>query len=1238
LNSGAKCILPPKINPNEYQIPDKAEITLENIQKATEKAYSVFPAQITKSEVWKNGIVAVLAQGKIGKNQIKMEFYAKKKDGQIVLKLNHNLRIEKHLNVPEPREVPPDQSDIALFLKFWDGLLQGLGLSGREDIGKPQQGVVSQTENDENEDARKTIKISASPNIQQEIEPELTQTIKPQTPIIETDEEGWNTSTSSLKLSNQLSPLPKNVVKPSIIKDEVFETTSKSTKNQENFEESNEVLKIEEKYDPFLIDQLGANEYYWKLPKSERVTAASIIKTFQVNLAIDGFKEEDPPNLPRSLALYQATGKFGPDKLTLLIVAGERKDNVYVRFISKSLKLKDITNPAMKKTRPDKNQSAYFIKLCDNVCKDLKIPERKDLGGMGTPGKIIETIDFKIEKIKPEILGRFKEIVKQDQWMTGHLERIENDLDSINENFGYIRQLLEKNTRWTMKNLDTVLFAVNKYFSPYVFAYVDILDIKSTQLYPIYITYTIISPKPIARDMVCSYKGVWSTNDNDDVSQKMCTRLNNEYPSLDNQLQELMKNEYTYLYVDNEIAVENKKTLKLKVEQTIHEPIKIRTIQLPNNKTVSILFYSYFLSPESQGYQGFRKLGEILEIFDNAMNGLSKFFVISDEERQLSESQQKAEKEKSDAQKLNKCPKCGWVLSPGKFTCPMCKFDSSLIGGTQAIKSDDDFTASAALLGTASTAKATALIGSIDSTLNQLDDELVKAREKFISAFRTMVKNDGDSKAFISNIQLDNATIQQQNGPLLLSLKQDLDFDIIPFKLIQIDTNELNLTHAVIVLSMIKPEITDYHIPLVSYLVEVPAVPDKIILSNNIKFVASGEDWGFCRKLNSTPDFMGFMKDIYGGDQNKYTIIFHAKKKDLIGRIVPVEGLDFELKWLIAIRPFVQGGSPDRQVLVLHHFILSEAEDYAKIVPLSKTLPAIDAIITGINMVQPKEEVEEEPVRHTEYVPVEPKKSIFAEINEEFDQTLAQSDEASEISEVFGNSDEEEIDIEAFKASMKADVEPAKIISPPEPSATPSVDEFNFDFNLPSVQPVIQPPKTDFSELTPEIQGFYDPIPPNPTPNPYQNQYQPVQQPPIQNQPYYQNQYQPVQQPPIQNQPYYQNQYQPVQQPSIPIQQPIPTPSAPIRTTLKAIPADLMTKCKALAISPILNSIQIQEKLKELEETVKNLLEMKNGLRISHENKEMTIEQYMEQDAILVDQLEKIEMGQEVLKELLKYR
>jgi hypothetical protein len=106
--------------------------------------------QIKKSEIWKNGIYALKAEGDYQKRKIKLEFYAKKEATNMILRLKNNYKLSALGMMPEARDNAINFDDCQIFLKFWDTILQEVGLPGRDDLGTPRNWMqsLSQTPGD----------------------------------------------------------------------------------------------------------------------------------------------------------------------------------------------------------------------------------------------------------------------------------------------------------------------------------------------------------------------------------------------------------------------------------------------------------------------------------------------------------------------------------------------------------------------------------------------------------------------------------------------------------------------------------------------------------------------------------------------------------------------------------------------------------------------------------------------------------------------------------------------------------------------------------------------------------------------------------------------------------------------------------------------------------------------------------------------------------------------------------
>ena len=160
---------------------------------------------------------------------------------------------------------------------------------------------------------------------------------------------------------------------------------------------------------------------------------------------------------------------------------------------------------------------------------------------------------------------------------------------------------------WPLNNVVTYKLILQNYECPVCYVYIDLVDIKSKTVFPVMVTYALISPELLPRDIYCSYKALWTLKGNDDVAQKITYRMNNEFPGLERQLKEFFGTGIPYFYENEEIINERGKKTKIKVEQTLHNPLIICNPPDNQNQTTTLLFFSQFLASETKLFAGLNK-------------------------------------------------------------------------------------------------------------------------------------------------------------------------------------------------------------------------------------------------------------------------------------------------------------------------------------------------------------------------------------------------------------------------------------------------------------------------------------------------------------------------------------------------------------------------------------------------------------------------------------------------------
>ncbi len=84
----------------------------------------------------------------------------------------------------------------------------------------------------------------------------------------------------------------------------------------------------------------------------------------------------------------------------------------------------------------------------------------------------------------------------------------------------FIRKAMTTYYIWPLNNVVTYKLILQNYECPVCYVYIDLVDIKSKTVFPVMVTYALISPELLPRDIYCSYKALWTLKGNDDVASK----------------------------------------------------------------------------------------------------------------------------------------------------------------------------------------------------------------------------------------------------------------------------------------------------------------------------------------------------------------------------------------------------------------------------------------------------------------------------------------------------------------------------------------------------------------------------------------------------------------------------------------------------------------------------------------------------------------------------------------------
>jgi predicted nucleic acid-binding Zn-ribbon protein len=318
---------------NELQIPATPDISLEIVLAEAEKAAAVFNIPISLAKVTNNGIVALKAAGAMNKKKIKIEFYAKQKGPQINFKMNHNLNLKKILKASEPRDISSDEDDSAIFMRFWDQLLQGLGLEGRTDIGTPK--VWDSASKATSLKPKAINDTSAGSFKPRAIEPQNVSAVKPINPA---------TPARAAK--------PVSVAKPA----KISTTQSKSSKSQ--------MISLEQ----FII------------PESGKVSLESIQKELESTLSRLDISVLDSKIMKNGIVAIKAAGAVNRKKIKIDFYAKQKGFQFLCKMnhnfnLSKTL---EVDEP--RDIDADVDDSALFLQFWDVFLQRVGLLGRTDIG------------------------------------------------------------------------------------------------------------------------------------------------------------------------------------------------------------------------------------------------------------------------------------------------------------------------------------------------------------------------------------------------------------------------------------------------------------------------------------------------------------------------------------------------------------------------------------------------------------------------------------------------------------------------------------------------------------------------------------------------------------------------------------------------------------------------------------------------------------------------------------------
>ena len=132
-------------------------------------------------------------------------------------------------------------------------------------------------------------------------------------------------------------------------------------------------------------------------------------------------------------------------------------------------------------------------------------------------------------------------------------------------------------------------------------------------------------------------------------------------------------------------------------------------------------------------------------------------------------------------------------------------------------------------------------LGSLDSLIKEMDEDLWETQKKIVDALKQMVNNDEIDHVLIKNMDENTRLIKQNNKDLVLTLPKELEFGSRLMKLIELQLNNPDSSKTVDGNKLRASSISFRKVPFITYLTEMPALVHSINLQYEIQQKTAGK-------------------------------------------------------------------------------------------------------------------------------------------------------------------------------------------------------------------------------------------------------------------------------------------------------------------------------------------------------------------------------------------------------------
>jgi len=610
----------------------------------------------------------------------------------------------------------------------------------------------------------------------------------------------------------------------------------------------------------------------------------------------------------------------------------------------------------------DKYKEIIIVKFWDSFYRDLGLGLAPGFGEK----KLATTEKSKKEKLREYFENEVKILFENESKINKFSKGINYNFNEVILKNKNILDIINKKSQFPKETLYGIEIYLDDEHSieKTVVMTINTLDMKTVTILPVEINIILILPRALPRQLDMGYKCKWTTppEESDDESIKIIHKLNFENSPLEKELLQFYSQEYLYHFVFTENFEDKGKMTKITHDQMLLYPINLQRIQHPvTNMETFVLVLRYFLRITKRNtYEGFKPISDSLNLMNRIFNELKPYFIKTEED--IKKEKEKQEKLESQEKKIiNKCVRCGWLLSDKIETCPMC---GSPVPKEKKLTLSVDSTfydKSSALLDAQQKVYSEKLIKDFDKLLENWGDPKLKLINSVKETFDFLLDKE-KSKAKILEIIKDEDYIEIEIGDVKNFYKKlySDDMEVIGEYLVKLKDYDISWVH--IGIQLLDLHMEDIFPILISYTIIGPYISrafsfirqeDKKRKENEILIWQNdeGEDSKLVISLNSkASDFNEIIQRAY---KNESTYRYIEPLIDDKGKSKGIK-LSLDLYPIIRVEPYISRKLGPKSIICMRQFLDFKQSGY---IPLSIIFALLETLYSIIDIF--KEEYKE---------------------------------------------------------------------------------------------------------------------------------------------------------------------------------------------------------------------------------------------------------------------------------------